>query len=79
MEGKYSGLEVSDAKRPKALAEENAKLKEAADRGDARQRDAEGYRVKKVDVRCQARSKRYELPRPPGGYDWVLKRVGIQY
>jgi putative transposase len=28
MEGKYSGLEVSDAKRPKALAEENAKLKE---------------------------------------------------
>jgi hypothetical protein len=24
-------------------------------------------------------SKRYELPRPPGGYDRVLKRVGIQY
>jgi len=23
--------------------------------------------------------KRYELPRPPGGYDRVLKRVGIQY
>jgi hypothetical protein len=23
--------------------------------------------------------KRYELPHPPGGYDRVLKRVGIQY
>ena len=23
--------------------------------------------------------KRYELPRPPGSYDRVLKRVGIQY
>jgi hypothetical protein len=23
--------------------------------------------------------KRYERPRPPGGYDRVLKRVGIQY
>jgi hypothetical protein len=25
------------------------------------------------------RRKRCELPRPPGGYDRVLKRVGIQY
>jgi hypothetical protein len=25
------------------------------------------------------RCKRCELPRPPGGYDRVLKRVGIQY
>jgi hypothetical protein len=23
--------------------------------------------------------KRYELPRPPGGYDRLLKRFGIQY
>jgi hypothetical protein len=33
-------------------------------------------------VRCdckQINRKRYELPRPPGGYDRVLKRVGIQY
>ena len=45
---KYGGLEVSDAKRLKALEDENAKLKKLLGRGDARQRDAEGYRLKKM-------------------------------
>ena len=30
-------------------------------------------------IRLSNNGKRYELPRPPGGYDRVLKRVGIQY
>ena len=45
---KYGGLDVSDAKRLKALEDENAKLKKLLGRGDARQRDAEGYRFKKM-------------------------------
>ena len=45
---KYGGLDVSDAKRLKALEDENAKLKKLLGRGDARQRHAEGYRIKKM-------------------------------
>ena len=45
---KYGGLDVSDAKRLKSLEDENAKLKKLLGRGDARQRDAEGYRLKKM-------------------------------
>jgi putative transposase len=44
---KYGGLEVSDAKRLKSLEDENSKLKKLLAEGDARQRDAEGYRIKK--------------------------------
>src|SRR6185295_18168031 len=45
---KYGGLEVSDAKRLKALEDENAErqAEEAAGRGDARQRHAEACRIK---------------------------------
>ena len=39
---------MSDARRLKALEDENAKLKKLLGRGDARQRDAEGYRSKKM-------------------------------
>jgi putative transposase len=45
---KYGGLEVSDAKRLKALEDENAQAEEAVGRGDARQCDAEGCGVKKM-------------------------------
>ena len=45
---KFGGLEVSDAKRLKALEDENAKLKKLLGGGDARQRDSEGYRLKKM-------------------------------
>jgi putative transposase len=40
--GKRGGLEVSDAERPKALEDENAKIKEAAGRVDAQQRHTQG-------------------------------------
>jgi putative transposase len=45
---KYGGLEVSDARRLKTLEDEKRQAEEAVGRGDARQRDAEGYRVKKM-------------------------------
>ena len=45
---KYGGLEVSDARRLKALEDENAQAEEAAGRGDARQRHAEGSQRKKM-------------------------------
>ena len=45
---KYGGLEVSDAGRPKALEDENAKLKKAAGGGDARQRHAQRCPIKKM-------------------------------
>ena len=45
---KFGGLDVSDAKRLKALEDENAKLKKLLGRGDARQRHAEGCRSKKM-------------------------------
>ena len=45
---KYGGLEVSEAKRLKALEDENAKLKKLLGRGDARQRRAEGSAGKKM-------------------------------
>ena len=54
---KYGGLEVSDARRLKALEDENAKLKKLLGGGDARQRDAEGHRLKKMvtpDARREA-------------------------
>ena len=45
---KYGGLEVTEAKRLRTLEYENAKLKRAAGRGDAGDRDAEGHRDKKM-------------------------------
>ena len=49
---KFGGMEVSDARRLKALEEENAKLKheaqEAVGRTDAGQRDVERRRIKKM-------------------------------
>ena len=45
---RYGGLEVSDARRLKALEDENAKLKKLLGRGDARQRHAEGHQFKKM-------------------------------
>jgi putative transposase len=45
---KFGGLDVSDAKRLKALEEDNAKAEKAFGRGNARQRDAQGYRFKKM-------------------------------
>ena len=45
---KYGGMEVSEARRLKALEEENARLKKAPGRGDARQRDAERPGRKKM-------------------------------
>jgi putative transposase len=44
---KYGGLEISDAKRLKALEDENSKLKKLL-AGDARQRHAQGRRLKKM-------------------------------
>jgi hypothetical protein len=35
--------------------------------------------VGKAQEKTPVFRKRYELPRPPGGYDQDLKRVGIQY
>src|SRR6185437_289682 len=49
---KFGGLDVSDAKRLKALEEDNAKAEKAFGRGNARQRDAQGYRFKKCMVRA---------------------------
>ena len=48
---KYGGLEVSDAKRLKALEDENAKLKKLLAEADTGQGDAEGDRRKKCMVR----------------------------
>jgi putative transposase len=45
---KFGGLDVSDAKRLKALEDENAKLKKPAGGGDARQCDAQGDQFKKM-------------------------------
>ena len=45
---KYGGLEVSDAKRLKALEDENAKLKKLLAEADAGQGDAQGDRLKKM-------------------------------
>ena len=45
---RYGGLEVSEAKRLKALEDENAKLKRLLGRGHARQRRAEGSAAKKL-------------------------------
>ena len=45
---KYGGLEVSDAKLLKELEQENARLKNAAGGGGARQSDAEGRSGKNV-------------------------------
>ena len=45
---KYGGLEVSDAKRLKTLEDENCQAEEAAGRGDARQRHAQGRCIKKM-------------------------------
>jgi len=36
-------------------------------------------RVGNPKLNEKLKRKRYELPHPPGGYDRVLKRVGIQY
>ena len=52
---KYGGLDVSDARKLKALEDENAKLKRAAGRDDARQRHAKGCRRQKNgDARREA-------------------------
>jgi transposase InsO family protein len=45
---KYGGMDVSDAKRLRALEDENAKLKEAARRPDAGSGGAEGASFKKM-------------------------------
>ena len=45
---KFGGLDVSDARRLRALEEENARLKAPLGRRHARQRDAEGRRRKKM-------------------------------
>jgi hypothetical protein len=37
------------------------------------------FEIRRTTLETGIKSKRYELPRPPGGYDRVLKRVGIQY
>ena len=45
---RYGGLEVSEARRLKALEDENAKLKRLLGRGHARQRRAQGSAAKKL-------------------------------
>ena len=45
---KFGGLDVSDAKRLRALEDENAQAEEAAGRDDAGQRDPEGHQQPKV-------------------------------
>ena len=45
---KFGGLDVSEARRLKASEDENAQAEEAAGRGDAGQRHAEGPRLKKM-------------------------------
>ena len=49
---KYGGLEVSEAKRLRALEAGNAKLKRLLAARDARQRRAEGAAGKNGDARC---------------------------
>ena len=45
---KFGGMELSEAKRLKALEDENGKLKRAACGGDARQHSPEGPAVKRM-------------------------------
>ena len=66
---KYGGLDVSDAKRLKSLEDENAK-QEAFGRGNARQRDAEGYRGKKCMVRP---GRKVEAVFGPQRHYWALR------
>ena len=44
---KYDGMEPSDAKRLRALEDENNKLKQVAGRANVRQRDVARYQQKK--------------------------------
>ena len=62
---KYGGLEVSEAKRLKALEERERSAEEAVGRRDARQCGAEGARWQKM----------YDLPRPCKVLDVLTKTV----
>ncbi len=55
---KYGGLEISDAKRLKALEDENGKLKKLLAEAHARQRHAQDVASRNGDARRKARGRR---------------------